>query len=39
MNRETGTSGMDKEKASEFIEWMYAWGIEIGVEFDKRAAA
>lgn len=34
MNRETGTSGMDKERASEFIEWMMAFGTGIGVEFD-----
>lgn len=38
MNREAGTSGMDKERASEFIEWMYSFGIEIGVEFEKVAA-
>jgi hypothetical protein len=39
MNRETGTSGMDKERASEFIEWMYAWGSEIGVMFGDEVAA
>lgn len=40
MNRETGTSGMDKDRASEFIEWMYAWGTDIGVRFnDEREAA
>jgi hypothetical protein len=31
MNREPGTSVMDKERASEFIDWMYAWGSGIGV--------
>lgn len=31
MNRETGTSGMDIERASEFIDWMMAFGTEIGV--------
>lgn len=40
MNRETGTSGLNKEKASEFIEWMYAWGTGIGVEWaDEQEAA
>lgn len=40
MNRETGTSRMDKDRASEFIEWMYAWGTGIGVEWaDEQEAA
>lgn len=39
MNRETGTSGMGKGKGSEFIEWMYAFGANIGVNFDERKAA
>lgn len=33
MNREAGTSGMNKARANEFIEWMYAFGTSIGVRF------
>ena len=29
-----GTSGLSKAEASEFIEWLYAFGVDIGVEFD-----
>lgn len=41
MNKEDGTSGMDKKRASEFVEWMYAFGSNIGVDFgdDGRMAA
>ena len=39
MNRETGTSSMGKGKASEFIEWMYAFGTEIGVQWIKEQEA
>lgn len=40
MNREAGTSGMDKGRASEFIEWMYAWGTGIGIDWvGEREAA
>lgn len=34
INRSTGTSDLDKEEASEFIEWLYAWGTDIGVKFN-----
>ena len=33
MNKEAGTRGMNKARAKEFIEWMYAFGTEIGVRF------
>ena len=39
MNRETGTSGMGVDRASEFIEWMYAWGTEIGVVWGEQEMA
>jgi len=34
MNKINGTSSMGKGKKSEFIEWLYAFGAEIGVEWD-----
>jgi hypothetical protein len=34
--KHAGTSGLSKEEASEFIEWAYAFGANIGVEFDGR---
>lgn len=39
MNREAGTSGMNKERASEFIEWMYAFGSDIGIDWNERNSA
>lgn len=39
MNKVSGTSDMKVPEASEFIEWMYAWGAEIGVEWEEREAA
>lgn len=34
MNKINGTSSMTKGKKSEFIDWLYAHGAEIGVEWD-----
>lgn len=30
------TKKFTKEEASEFVEWLYAWGTEHGVEFEKE---
>ena len=35
MSKITGTSDLNKEQASEFLEWLYAFGAEIGVKFDE----
>ena len=34
INRSTGTSDLDKDEASEFIEWLYSFGTDIGVKFN-----
>lgn len=36
INKAAGTSGLDKHEASEFIEWMYAFGSNIGVMFKAK---
>lgn len=33
INRHAGTSGLSKAEASEFIEFLYAFGCNIGVKF------
>ena len=33
-NKIAGTSEMNKQEKSDFIEWLYAWGSEVGVEWD-----
>lgn len=30
------TKKFTKEQASEFVEWLYAWGTENGVSFEKE---
>lgn len=34
MNKISGTSEMTKASKSEFIEWLYSFGVEIGMEWD-----
>ena len=35
MNKYGGTSDLSKEQASEMIDWLYAFGVNIGVEFKE----
>lgn len=34
MNKVSGTSGMNKPEKSDFIEWLYAYGVELGMEWE-----
>ena len=35
LNRAHGTSGLSKKQASEMLEWLYAFGTEIGLEWEQ----
>lgn len=37
VNKCKGTSSMNKAEASDFIEWLYAYGSEIGIDWSKAA--
>ena len=39
INNSAGTSGLNKAEASEFTEWMYAFGTDIGVRFPAQESA
>lgn len=36
INHTVGTSDLRKDEAAEFIDWLYAFGVDIGVDWSKR---
>jgi len=36
INRHVGTSDLKKNEAAEFIDWLYSFGVDIGVDWSQR---